>query len=81
MALSCFMNSHEQAFVESFVRHARQERALLALANPKKRQKFVREFAHHGTYILAPECLRSIKPSEQNTDFEGELRERYILQR
>jgi len=26
------------------------------------------EFAHHGTYILAPECLRSIKPSLQHPD-------------
>jgi hypothetical protein len=62
------MNSHEQAFVQFFVQRTRQERALLALANPKKRRKFVHEFAHHGTYILTPECLRSIKPSEQNPD-------------
>jgi hypothetical protein len=62
------MNSHEQAFVQFFVQRTRQERALLALANPKKRRKFVHEFAHHGTYILTPECLRSIMPSEQNPD-------------
>ena len=62
------MNIHEQEFVESFVQSARQERVRLGLANPKKRRKFVEEFAHHGTYILAPECLRSIKPSETNPD-------------
>ena len=62
------MNIHEQEFVESFVHSARQERVRLGLANPKKRRKFVEEFAHHGTYILAPECLRSIKPSETNPD-------------
>src|ERR1017187_9362694 len=62
------MNPHEQEFVESFVQRARRERVRLGLANPKKRRKFVEEFAHHGTYILAPECLRSIKPSETNPD-------------
>jgi hypothetical protein len=62
------MNVHEQAFVESFVQATRRERALLCLANRKKRRKFVDEFAHHGTYILAPECLKSIKPSQQNPD-------------
>jgi hypothetical protein len=62
------MNLHEQAFVESFVQRERRERSLLCLANPKKRRKFVHEFAHHGTYILTPECLRSIKPSQQNPD-------------
>jgi hypothetical protein len=62
------MNQYEQAFIESFVQHTRRERALLCLANRKKRRKFVDEFAHHGTYILAPECLRSIRPSQQNPD-------------
>jgi hypothetical protein len=62
------MNLHEQEFVESFVQSARRERVRLGLANPKKRRKFVDEFAHHGTYILAPECLRSIKASEQHPD-------------
>jgi len=62
------MNLHEQAFVESFVQSTRRERVMLCLANRKKRRKFVDEFAHHGTYILTPECLRSIKPSEQNPD-------------
>ncbi len=62
------MNPHEQAFVESFVQRNRRERTLLCLANRKKRRKFVQEFAHHGTYILMPECLRSIKPSEQHPD-------------
>ena len=62
------MNLHEQEFVESFVQRARRERVRLGLANPKKRRKFVDEFAHHGTYILAPECLRSIEPSQQNPD-------------
>ena len=62
------MNVHEQAFVQSFVQRARRERVLLCLANTKKRSKFVHEFAHHGTHILAPECLRSIKPSQQNPD-------------
>lgn len=62
------MNLHEQAFVESFVQRNRQERSLLALGNSKKRHEFVREFAYHGTYILAPECLRSIKPSQANPD-------------
>jgi hypothetical protein len=62
------MNLHEQAFVENFVQRERRERTLLCLAKPKKRRKFVHEFAHHGTYILASECLRSIKPSEQNPD-------------
>jgi hypothetical protein len=62
------MTLHEEAFVESFVQSARRERVRLALANRKKRAKFVREFAHHGTYILAPEYLRSIKPSQQNPD-------------
>jgi hypothetical protein len=62
------MNLHEEQFVESFVQRARRERVRLGLANPKKRRKFVLEFAHHGTYILAPECLRSIKPSQQNPD-------------
>jgi hypothetical protein len=62
------MNPHEEEFVESFVQRARRERVRLGVANPKKRRKFVHEFAHHGTYILAPECLRSIKPSQQNPD-------------
>ena len=62
------MNVHEQAFVESFVQRPRRDRCLLALASPKKRSKFVHEFAHHGTYILAPECLRSIKPNQQHAD-------------
>jgi hypothetical protein len=62
------VNLHEQAFVESFIQRNRQERSLLALGNSKKRYKFVREFAHHGTYILAPECLRSIKPNQTNPD-------------
>jgi hypothetical protein len=62
------MNLHEQAFVESFVQRTRRERAFLCLANPKKRRKFVHEFAHHGTYILNPQCLRSIKPNQQNPD-------------
>ena len=62
------MNLHEQAFVESFVKRDRRERILLCLANRKKRRKFVHELAHHGTYILAPECLRSIKPSQQHPD-------------
>jgi hypothetical protein len=62
------VNLHEQAFVESFVQRSRQERSLLALGTSKKRHKFVREFAHHGTYILAPECLRSIKPGETSPD-------------
>jgi hypothetical protein len=62
------MNLHEQAFVESFVQRDRRERTLLSLAKPKKRRKFVCEFAHHGTYILMSECLRSIKPSQQNPD-------------
>ncbi len=62
------MNLHEEAFVESFVQSTRRERTLLCLANAKKRRKFVDEFAHHGTYILAPECLRSIKPSQQHPD-------------
>ena len=62
------MNSHEQAFVESFVQRPRRERTLMSLANPKKRGKFVHEFAHHETYLLMHECLRSIKPSQQNPD-------------
>jgi hypothetical protein len=62
------MNLHEQEFVESFVQSARRERVRLELANPKKRRKFVDEFAHHGTYILAPECLRSMKPNQQHPD-------------
>jgi hypothetical protein len=62
------MDLHEQAFVDSFVQSVRRERVRLALANPKKRRKFVDEFAHHGTYILAPECLRSIKPIQQHPD-------------
>jgi hypothetical protein len=62
------MNLHEQAFVESFVQSAKCERVRVGLANPKKRRKFVAEFAHHGTYILAPECLRSIKANQQHPD-------------
>ena len=62
------MNLHEQELVESFVQRARRERVRLGLASPKKRRKFGDEFAHHGTYILAPECLRSIKPRQQNPD-------------
>jgi len=62
------MNPHEQAFVESFVQSTKRERVRLGLANSKKRRKFVHEFAHHGTYILAPKCLRSIKPNQQHPD-------------
>ncbi|MGB9203172.1 MAG: hypothetical protein WCB94_04255 [Terriglobales bacterium] len=54
--------------MESFVQRARRERVRLGLANPKKRRKFVDEFAHHGTYILAPECVRRIEPSQQHPD-------------
>ena len=60
------MNLHEQAFVESFVRRPRRERALLFLADPKKRRKFAQEFAHHGTYLLEPSALRSLEPGQQN---------------
>ncbi|MGO9403315.1 MAG: hypothetical protein ACLPVW_07575 [Terriglobales bacterium] len=67
------MNLHEQAFVECFVQRDRRERALLCLANRKKRRKFVHEFAHHGTYILASEYLRSIKPIQQNPDSIREI--------
>ena len=35
-----------EAFVDSFVQSVRRERVRLALANPKKRRKFVDEFAH-----------------------------------
>jgi hypothetical protein len=62
------MNPHQEAFVESFVRPDRRERISLCLSNRKKRRVFVRELAHHGTYFLAPESLRSIKPSQQNPD-------------
>ncbi|MGO9212217.1 MAG: hypothetical protein ACLPXM_20855 [Terriglobales bacterium] len=60
------MNPHEQAFVEAFVQKSRRERALLCLADPKRRRKLTDRFAHHGTDILAPECLRSIVPSQQH---------------
>ena len=66
MTLHKNMTLHEEEFVESFVQGARRERVRLALANPKKRRKLVGEFAHPGTYILAPECLRSIEPRQQN---------------
>jgi hypothetical protein len=36
--------------------------------NANRRRKFVSDFAHRATYILTPECLRSIKPSQQNPD-------------
>lgn len=62
------MNLHEQAFVESFVQRTRRERALLCLADPNKRRKFIDKFAHHGTDILIPQCLRSIEPNKQNPD-------------
>ena len=67
------MNLHEQQFVEFFVQRTRRDRVRLGFANPRKRRKFVREFAHHGTYILAPECLRSIKPSQTNPDSMREI--------
>ena len=60
------MNPHEQAFVEAFVQKPRRERALLCLADPKRRLKFTGRFAHNGTDILMPECLRSIVPSQQH---------------
>jgi len=62
------MNVHEQAFVESFVQGPRRERVLLFLDNPKKRRKFTSELAHHGTYLLAPECLRSIQPNQSSAE-------------
>jgi hypothetical protein len=62
------MDPHERAFAESFVKRDRVERILMCLSNRKKRHKFVRELAHHGIYFLAPECLRNIKPSQQNPD-------------
>jgi len=62
------MNPHEEAFVESFVQSAKRERVRVGLANPKKRRRFVNEFAHRGTYILASECFRSIKPNQQHPD-------------
>jgi|ERR1700674_270745 len=62
------MNQHEQAFVGSFVQRTRRERALLCLADPKKRSKFVQEFAHRGTYILLPECLKAIQPNQRRPD-------------
>ncbi|MGD0791219.1 MAG: hypothetical protein ABR920_05550 [Terriglobales bacterium] len=62
------MNLHEQAFVESFVQRKRRERTLLCLANPKKRRKFLEWLMDHADNILMPECLRSIKPSQQHPD-------------
>jgi hypothetical protein len=62
------MKPHEQAFVDSFVKGERRERVMAALASTKKRRKFVGELAHHGTYILEPNCLRRIEPSQQNPD-------------
>ncbi len=62
------MNPHEQMFVESFVQSAKRERVRVGLANPKKRRKFVNEFAHRGTYILDSECFRSIKANQQHPD-------------
>ena len=62
------LNPHEAAFIESFVKDERKERAALMLSNAKKRKKFVQEFAHHGTYILRPECLKSIEPSQRNAE-------------
>ena len=40
------MYSHEQAFVERFVRKDRQPRYLALLANEKKRRKFIAQLAH-----------------------------------
>jgi len=62
------MNVHEQAFVESFVQRDRRERALLCLTNPKKRRKFLEWLMDHADNILMPECIRSIKTSQQHPD-------------
>lgn len=40
------MYSHEQAFVERFVRKDRQPRYLALLASEKKRRKFIAQLAH-----------------------------------
>lgn len=60
------MNSHESAFVGSFIVRARRERALEFLVSSKNRHKFTRELDHHGQYYFIPECIRSIEPRYQH---------------
>jgi hypothetical protein len=60
------MNTHESAFVESFISKARRERALELLASSKNRHKFTSNFDHHGRGYFIPECIRSIEPRHQH---------------
>jgi hypothetical protein len=60
------MNTHESAFVESFISKARRERALELLASSKNRHKFTSKFDHHGRGYFIPECIRSIEPRHQH---------------
>jgi hypothetical protein len=62
------MNLHERAFVGSFLQKARRERALLCLANPKKRHEYIEWLIDSGRDVLVPECVRSIQPNQQHPD-------------
>ena len=62
------MNLHEQGFVESFIQSTRRERALLCLANSKKRHQYIEWLIDHGRDVLVPECVRSIEPNQQHPD-------------
>ena len=59
------MNSHERAFVESFLYAPRRERFLSALESPKKRKVFLDEFCHPGwTNFLLPRYATRVDPSQ-----------------
>jgi hypothetical protein len=69
------MNSHESAFVESFIVKPRRERVLESLASPKNRHKFTSMFDHHGRNYIVPGCIRQVEPRYQHaSDLEQILR-------
>jgi hypothetical protein len=63
------MNTHEQAFVETFIPPDRRDRFLAALANPRKRAIFNRELHHPKSTFLLTRYIEQIVPSQQYTRF------------
>jgi len=61
------MNPHEQAFVKAFIPLDRQDRFMVALAIPKKREVFHRELHHPKANFLLSKYIVQIVPSQHYT--------------
>lgn len=58
------MNSHERAFVESFVNPARRERFLDSLSSPQRRRVFNAELYHPRSNFLSQQYIERVPPGE-----------------